>query len=134
MDKEKSVDGQELIRLIDGHSEGVKNRTITCAATVCCHCGLDAASSQTPFILHGDRARRFLVVVGSYVCKVAALLARWRCPRCRKTFTDYPSFAYPYKAYTLPQITERAAKYVSNTATSYRKGVRLANLPIFYAQ
>ena len=31
---------------------------------------------------------RFLVLVGSYVCKVAGLLARWRCPHCRKTFTD----------------------------------------------
>lgn len=34
----------------------------------------------------------------------------------------------------MPQIAERAAKYVSNTATSYRRGVCSANLPIFYAQ
>jgi hypothetical protein len=34
----------------------------------------------------------------------------------------------------LPQIIERAGKYVNNTATSYRKGVCSANLPIFYAQ
>ena len=31
-------------------------------------------------------------------------------------------------------MTERAAQYVNNTATSYRKGVCTANLPIFYAQ
>lgn len=134
MDRERSVDEQELIRLINGHSEHIKKCTITCATTVCCHCGLDVASSQTPFTLHGNRARRFLVLVGSYVCKVAALLARWRCPCCRKTFTDYPPFACPYKAYTLPQITERAAKYVSNTATSYRKGVYSANRPIYYEE
>ena len=79
-------------------------------------------------------SRRFLVLVGLYVCKVPALLARWRCPDCRKTFTDYPSFACPHKAYTLPQMTERAAGYVNNTATSYRKGVCSGNLPIFYAQ
>ena len=65
--------------------------------------------------------------------KIASLLVRWRCPRCRKTFTDYPPFACPYKAYTLPQIAERAAKYVNSTATSYRTGVRSANLLIFYA-
>ncbi len=59
-------------------------------------------------------------------------LARWRCPGCRRTFTDYPPFACPYKAYTLPQMTERAAKYVGNTTTSYRKGVRSANRPIYY--
>jgi hypothetical protein len=134
MDKDTSVSGQELIRLIDGHSEHIKKCTITCATTVCCHCGMNATSGQAPFIFHGTRARRFLVLVGSYVCKVAALLARWRCPRCRKTFTDYPPFAYPYKAYTLPQITERAAKYVSNTATSYRKGVCSENQPIYYEE
>src|SRR5208337_3847481 len=132
MDREKSVVGQELIRLIDGHSERIKKCTITCATTVCCHCGLNAASGQSPFVFFGTRPRRFLVLVGSYVCKVLAVLARWRCPRCRKTFTDYPPFACPYKAYTLPQMTERAAKYVNSTATSYRKGVRSANRPIYY--
>jgi transposase-like protein len=134
MDREKSVDGQELIRLINGHSEHIKKCTITCATTVCCHCGLDAVSSRTPFIFHGTRPRRFLVLDGSYVRKVPALLARWRCPRCRKTFTDYPPFACPYKAYTLPQIAERAAKYVSSTATSYRKGVCSANRRIYYEE
>jgi hypothetical protein len=29
-------------------------------------------------------------------------------------------------------MTERAAQYVSNTSTSYRRGVCSANLPIFY--
>lgn len=134
MDRKKSVDGQELILLINCHSERVRKRTGTCATTACCHCGFDAVKGQTPFTFHGTRARRFLVLAGSYVCKVSALLARWRCPHCRKTFTDYPPFACPYKAYTLPQITERAARYVGNAATSYRKGVCSANLPIFYAQ
>jgi hypothetical protein len=123
-----------LILLIDDHSERVRNRTITCATTICCHCGLDAVGAQTPFAFHGARPRRFLVLVGSYVCKVAALLARWRCPHCLKTFTDYPSFACAHKAYTLPQMTERAAKYVSDTSTSYRRGVCSANLPIFYEE
>ena len=121
-----------MILLIDGHSERVRNRTITCATTICRHCGLDAVAEQTPFAFHGARPRRFLVLVDSYVCKVAALLARWRCPHCHKTFTDYPPFACAHKAYTLPQMTERAAKYVSNTSTSYRRGVCSANLPIFH--
>jgi len=126
------LSGKELILLIDSHSERVRNRTITCAATVCCHCGLDAVAAQTSFAFHGTRPRRFLVVDGSYVRKVAALLARWRCPHCHRTFTDYPPFACAHKAYTLPQMTERAAKYVSNTTTSYRRGVCSANMPIFH--
>ncbi len=127
-----SLDGKELILLIDDHSERVRNRTITCATTFCCHCGLDAVGAETPFAFHGARPRRFLVLVGCYVCKVAALLARWRCLHCHRTFTDYPPFACAHKAYTLPQMTDRAVKYVSNTSTSYRRGVCWANLPIFY--
>ena len=129
-----SVDGKELILLIDGHSERVRNRTITCATIICCHCGLDAIAAQTPFAFHGARPRRFLVLVGRYVCKVAALLARWRCPHCQRTFTDYPPFACAHKAYTLPQMTDRAVKYVSNTLTSYRSVVCWENLPIFYEE
>jgi hypothetical protein len=134
MDRQNSANTQLLIQLINGHSNRIKNRTITCATTVCCHCGLDAANSQIPFIFHGTRVRRFLVLVGSYVRRVAALLARWRCPRCHTTFTDYPPFACPYKAYTLPQMAERAGKYVSNKSISYRTGVCSENLPIFYEE
>ncbi len=128
------MDGNKLILLIGSHSKCVRNCTITCVTTVCCHCGLDVVGAQTPFAFHGTRPRRFLVLVGSYVCKVAALLARWRCPHCHGTFTDYPPFACPHNAYTLPQMTERAAKYVSNTSTSYRTGVRSANLPSFHEE
>jgi hypothetical protein len=128
------LDGQQLILLIDSHTERVRNRTITCATTICCHCGLDALGAKPAFAFHGARPRRFLVLVGGYVRKVAALLARWRCPHCHRTFTDYPPFACAHKAYTLPQMTERAAKYVGNPSTSYRRGVCSANLPIFYGE
>jgi transposase-like protein len=133
MDKTDVTNGELLIERIDSYSDRVRKRAVPCAMTVCPHCGLDAASAQTPFTCHGARPRRFLVLVGPYVRKVAGLLARWRCPRCRRTFTDYPPFASPYKAYTLLQMTERAARYISNDWTSYRKGVCSASLPIFYA-
>ena len=107
MDKTDVTNGELLIERIDSYSDRVRKRAVPCAMTICPHCGLDAASAQTPFTCHGTRPRRFLVLVGSYVRKVAGLLARWRCPRCRRTFTDYPPFASPYKAYTLPQMTER---------------------------
>jgi transposase-like protein len=132
MDRKNPANAQVLIQLIDRHTESVKRGTITCATTVCCHCGLDVADRHTRFAFHGTRARRFLVLIGSYVCKVAALLTRWRCPHCHRTFTDYPPFACPRKAYTLPQMTERAAKYVNIVATSYRREVRSENLPIVY--
>ena len=50
-----------------------------------------------------------------------------------RTFTDYPPSCPSHnKAYTTPQMTKRAATYVSNTSVSYRKGVCVASLPIFY--
>ena len=129
-----SADGHALIRLIEDHSQNVRSHTVTCTTTICRHCGFHAAGDPDhPFTLHGNRPRHFLVLVGLYVRKVIGLLARWRCPHCRRTFTDYPWFACPYKAYTLPQMAERAAKYVNDTAASYRKGVCSANLPVFHA-
>jgi hypothetical protein len=130
--QENAANGRELILLIDSHSESVQKRTIVCATTTYCHCGADVSGSQHGFAFHGTRGRRFLVMVGSYVRRVAALLARWRCPHCRRTFTDYPSFACPHKAYTLPQMADRAARYVGDAVTSYRMGVRFARLPIYY--
>jgi hypothetical protein len=129
---ENTTQGRTLILLINGHSESIKKRTVVCAATTCRHCGTNVSASERSFAFHGTRPRRFLVMVGSYVCRVVALLARWRCPHCRRTFTDYPPFACPYKAYTLPQMADRAAKYVSDSVTSYRAGVRFARLPIYY--
>ncbi len=130
----KSSNGTELTIRIDDHSERVRNQTVTCGATSCRHCGLDSVSAQQPFAFHGTRTRRFLVLVDSFVCQVGARLARWRCPRCRRTFTDYPPFARAHKAYTLLQMAERAAEYVSDPSTSYRKGVCSGNLPIFYEE
>ena len=75
MDRENLLDGKKLILLIDVHSERVGKRTITCATTVCCHCGLDAAGGQTPFTFHGTRACGFLVLVGSYVCNLGTLIS-----------------------------------------------------------
>lgn len=134
MQSDNPLNGTMLLQLIDSHSRRVGKRSAPCATSVCCHCGLDAVDARNRFARHGIRARRFLVLVGSYVVKVTALLARWRCPRCRRTFTDYPSFACPYKGYTLPQIADRATRYVSDPSTSYRKGVCTNNVPIFYAE
>ena len=43
-----------------------------------------------------------------------------------------PAVRPAHKAYTLLQMAEHAAKYVSNASTSYRKGVSSGNLPNFY--
>jgi hypothetical protein len=134
VDSDQPDHGRALIAQIKRHSESVRSRTVVCRCTACRHCGKDVVSGEKAFTLHGCRSRRFLVLVGSYAFAVAALLARWRCPYCNRTFTEYPGFAEPYKAYTVPQMAERAANYVSCPRASYRDGVRFDNRSIFHTE
>lgn len=57
------------------------------------------------------------------------LLLRWKCPGCKRTATDYPSFALPYKRYTLPTILAFSQAYVQAPRISYRKLVDNCPLP-----
>lgn len=51
---------------------------------------------------------------------VIGLLSRWKCPDCKKTATDYPDFALPYKRYTLPTIQAFSHGYARDPSASYR--------------
>jgi hypothetical protein len=73
------------------------------------------------------------VIIERLAYRVDVRLIRWRCPLCRKTFTDYPPFMLPYKHYALPDMRARAMRYVTNDSMSYRKGVTESSLPIFHA-
>lgn len=54
---------------------------------------------------------------------------RWKCPGCKKTKTDYPYFALPYKRYTVPTILAFSQAYVQDTSNSYRRLVNSCPLP-----
>jgi hypothetical protein len=51
---------------------------------------------------------------------------------CRRTFTEYPPFALPFKRYAVSQIAPRALAYVEDDGISYRKAVLETYLPIFH--
>jgi transposase-like protein len=116
----------KIIERIHQYTEHVRKGQITCNVGVCKHC--EVISDY--FKRHEARKRRFYVVVDQFVQVVFALLVRWKCPGCNKTFTDYPEFAIPYKRYTLPMIKAYSRQYVNDDEITYR-GLR-NKIPIGY--
>ena len=103
-----------------------------CGQEHCPRCG--AARGAEPFFRrHAVRDRSLRVIIERLAYRIEVRLIRWRCPLCRRTFTDYPPFMLPYKHYALPDMQARAARYVTNDDMSYRRGVRESTLPIFHA-
>jgi len=83
---------------------------------------------------HGVRKRLFLVFVQAVIEEVDSYLTRWKCPLCRRTFTQYPWWAIPHKRYVLPFIEGRCGAYVEDTARTYASGVHTPEgLPFSHA-
>ena len=120
-----------LITEIAAHSARVRKGNHRCSLSCCPHCGR-APESTLFFRRHALRHREFLVIEGRYVHAVEGLLARWRCPFCGRTFTEYPPFALPFKRYAVSQIAPRALEYVEDDGISYRKAVLETYMPIFH--
>ena len=120
-----------LITVIADHSARVLKGNHRCSLSHCPHCG-QAPMPTIFFRRHALRQRHFLVIEGRYVHSVEGFLARWRCPFCRRTFTEYPAFALPYKRYIVFQMAPRSLRYVQDDQISYRKGVLQSYLPIFH--
>ena len=78
-----------LERRIKQHDTDVRknSRDRVCYRTVCAGCGKNA-----PFAPHGLRRRTLRYIVENSVVCVVIYLARWRCRRCGRTFTDHPDF------------------------------------------
>src|SRR5207302_4564754 len=109
----------------------VRQKSHECSVTKCRHCGFSPAADRR-FSLHARRERVFFVVVGPVVHAIRAWLPRWRCPDCRRTFTEYVSAALTFRRYLLPQIRRCAWNYITQSHVDYRAIVRQSNLPIFH--
>jgi len=79
----------DLANEINQHNASVRrnSRDRVCYQTVCTACGKDA-----PFAAHELRRRSLRYFVANEVVCVMIWLARWRCRRCGRRFTDYPDF------------------------------------------
>jgi len=119
------MDGRDLIEVITKYGAAARAGEILCSLGACPHCH---ARPKT-FWRHGVRKRLFLVFA-AVVVQVWSYLLRWKCPSCRRTFTQYPPFALPFKRYALPFIMERAGAYVMDEARTYAEGVEAEGMPI----
>ena len=87
--KTSSLNIGDLEQRIKEHQAGVQKnpRDRVCYRRVCAGC-----DKKAPFAPHGLRKRTLRYIVrNSVVCSVI-WLARWRCRRCGRTFTDHPDF------------------------------------------
>jgi hypothetical protein len=119
-----------MIEEIQHYTECVRNGTFTCDLEKCPRCG----TRPSGFTRHDQRCRTFLVVAAGIVHKLLSALTRWKCPRCGKPFTFYPSFALPHKRYVRDTVLEKGARYVEDDAATYRSAVKERGLPVGYAR
>lgn len=132
LERQEQLDSSvALLRDIISFSLTVKQRKHRCSTKRCTDCGFQPDATRQ-FSRHGCRRRRFLIVIGQFVRTVRAVLPRWRCPDCRRTFTEYPAFAMAHKQYLRSQIERRSIEYVSRRDVSYRTGTRHMRRPIFH--
>ena len=76
----------------------------------------------------------FLRILDGEVRKITGHLSRWKCPACKRSFTEYPDFALPYKRYTRQEILALCEKYLKLEWTTYRDAVSDNGMPLFYPE
>jgi len=84
--------------------------------------------------LYDYRFRSFRYIVDNLVRIIQSYLLRWKCPLCRKPFTDYPDFAMPYKRYVTDDVEQISSAYVENADQTYQGVVLHQRLAIAYEQ
>lgn len=116
-----------MLEEIQRYTRAVERKEIECDLACCPRCQEPAS-----FTLHDRRRRTYLVVVERLVHTVVSLLTRWKCRRCKASFTLYPDFALPRKRYLKDEILRRAERYGEEDQESYRKAVKVRGLAVFY--
>ncbi|NTV59216.1 MAG: hypothetical protein HGA74_18300, partial [Deltaproteobacteria bacterium] len=54
---------------------------------------------------------------------ILCLVIRWKCPTCKKSFTQQPPFALRNKRYTRETILDFSASHLEEEASTYRDAV-----------
>lgn len=108
---------------IKSYTQKVIKGQVRCSVKICPRC------EQQPdfFKRHDVRQRQFLVIVERLVVKTVSFLVRMKCTLCGKTFTEYPSFALPYKRYVSQEIMERALCYLQDDTMTYARAAMTQN-------
>lgn len=104
---------------VEQYADDVLRNKIRCELPDCASCG----TSPDLFRRHQARPRKFYIFHESLAHAIRCLVIRWRCPGCRKSFTQQPPFAFPRKRYTRESILGFSARYVEDQAATYRATV-----------
>ena len=128
-----AVEHSPVVQAIRRYEQDVLHHRARPQLSQCPRCGC-RAQTRALFWCHESRGRTFLVVVRGLVYRVLSVITRWKCGRCRRTFTWYPAFALPHKRYVLAVMLERCQACVEGGERSYREGVREGGRPVFHEQ
>jgi len=114
--------------LIQSHTDKIVSGNIVAPEKSCPRC----SKKPETYKLHECRKRFFRFVVKNFVHIALTLLARWKCPICRETFTQYPEFALPHKRYVKADIKGFSKKYIEDEKQTYASVVNHNNGTIGY--
>jgi len=114
---------------IESYTRDVLRNMIRCDLPSCPLCN----SPSTSFRRHQARPRRFYILCDLLAQVVMCLVIRWKCPGCKKTFTQQPPFALPCKRYTRQIVLDYSGYYLEEEASTYRGTVQEEGMPIFHA-
>lgn len=113
---------------VEEYRDDVLRNKIRCELPHCPGC----STPPDLFRRHQARPRQFYILCGTLIQTVLCLVIRWRCPGCRKSFTQQPPFAFPRKRYTRESILDFSACYVGDPAATYRSTVLDEGMEIFH--
>ncbi len=96
----------------------------------CPYCG----APPDRWVSNGKRPRWFYRVQGSLVTPERGTVQTRKCRTCNRSFTEYPTFAVPFRRYARETIEQICAKYLDDARASYRSVVREGSVPIPYPE
>ena len=120
----------EIEIIIQKHTDYILSGNIHPPDILCPKCH----EKPETFKLHECSRRSFRYIEECLAHIVYTFLARWKCVICRKTFTEYPSFALPYKRFNRLDIERLSREYVEKERQTYRQTVSDGEATIGYKE
>lgn len=117
-----------IIEEIKTHEKEILSSNLPALIQRCLKCG----ENHEKFRLHDCKERIFLVIKNNTVLRIQSFLGRLKCFLCNKTFIHYPSYALPYKRYTVKGILNFSRRYGAVYEMTYKKSVREDQMAIGY--
>lgn len=123
-----SIKAEEIEKEIEAHTEMVLMGKNSPDNSICPNCKCEPIY----FSVHEKRPRIFQIIIGRLVRRINSYLIRWKCPDCKGSFTEYPSFAFPYKRYVKYQVLKKSFSYAIEWGLTYREGTKEEGMAIAY--